>query len=149
LAVSCINLFDMFLSAWSGDEVGVNTPLVVSLLGLLTKGKLRLVPVESKDDTDGRCKDATAELDTGRRKTEERKLLSELWLSELSSRIGEGDLSLFLAVPVLVMLDMEDTDSIESETAGPAESAGMVSALIQALSFSALASWYWSWLSAQ
>lgn len=44
------------LTAWSGDPPsGVSIPVLDVLLPLLTRGKLRVVPVESNEDTDGRC----------------------------------------------------------------------------------------------
>jgi hypothetical protein len=44
------------LTAWSGDPPsGVSIPVLDVLLDLLTSGKLRVVPVESNEEVDGRC----------------------------------------------------------------------------------------------
>lgn len=56
------------LRSYSGDAPGVRMP-PLSLV-LLTSGKLRLVPVDSKDETDGRCSAALKVMLAGRCSTE-------------------------------------------------------------------------------
>src|SRR3569833_1222575 len=55
LAVSLSSVSDMFLSSSSGDELlGVRTPVARGAF-LFTRGKLRMVPVDSNDEMEGRC----------------------------------------------------------------------------------------------
>lgn len=66
LAVSLINESARVLRSWSGEAPGVRMPVLAAFLVLFTKGKLRVVPVDSKDETEGRCAVAAEEL-MGRR----------------------------------------------------------------------------------
>src|SRR5687768_2667509 len=78
-----MSVSEMVLSYWSGDELGVRTPvlLAVVVLVLLTRGKLRFVPVESKEATEGRWV-----MDMGRRTADDmRRLEGGPWPSSSHS----------------------------------------------------------------